>query len=44
MGLDNMRTRASLIGGWLEIRRRKHGGTAVTCFLARPNHHRTPAA
>lgn len=31
MGLGNMQTRARLIGGRLEIRRRKHGGTAVTC-------------
>jgi signal transduction histidine kinase len=31
MGLKNMQTRARLIGGLLEIRRRKHGGTAVTC-------------
>lgn len=34
MGLDNMHTRAKLIGGELEIRRRKHGGTAVTCRLS----------
>lgn len=41
MGLKNMQTRARLIGGLLEIRRRKHGGTAVTCqFLQRPNHER----
>lgn len=31
MGLKNMQARARLIGGQLEIRRRKHGGTAVTC-------------
>jgi signal transduction histidine kinase len=31
MGLKNMQTRARLVGGLLEIRRRKHGGTAVTC-------------
>jgi signal transduction histidine kinase len=43
MGLDNMRTRASLIGGRLEIRRRTHGGTVVTCSLAGPN-NRKPAA
>lgn len=36
MGLDNMHTRAALIGGALEIRRRKHGGTAVTCSVASP--------
>jgi signal transduction histidine kinase len=41
MGLKNMQTRARLIGGLLEIRRRKHGGTAVTCeFLQKPNHER----
>ena len=34
MGLDNMRTRATLVGGTLEIRRRTHGGTAVTCVLS----------
>jgi nitrate/nitrite-specific signal transduction histidine kinase len=41
MGLNNMRTRAKLIGGRLEIRRRKHGGTAVLCEapLPRENHH-----
>jgi PAS domain S-box-containing protein len=33
MGLKNMLTRAKLIGGRLEIRRRRHGGTAVTCEL-----------
>jgi PAS domain S-box-containing protein len=33
MGLDNMRARAGLIGGKLEIRRRKSGGTAVKCEL-----------
>lgn len=33
MGLNNMETRARLIGGRLEIRRRKHGGTAVACEL-----------
>jgi PAS domain S-box-containing protein len=31
MGLDNMRTRARLIGGQLDIRRRKGGGTVITC-------------
>lgn len=36
MGLDNMRTRAGQIGGVLEIRRRKKGGTAVTCSLISP--------
>ncbi|HZI31163.1 MAG TPA: GAF domain-containing sensor histidine kinase, partial [Candidatus Binatia bacterium] len=36
MGLDNMRTRAALVGGTLEIRRRKHGGTAVTCCASPP--------
>lgn len=41
MGLDNMRTRAALIGGTLEIRRRKHGGTAVTCVLS-PTHRKQP--
>jgi signal transduction histidine kinase len=33
MGLSNLQTRARLIGGRLEIRRRKHGGTAVSCEL-----------
>lgn len=33
MGLGNMQMRAGLIGGRLEIRRRKYGGTAVTCEL-----------
>lgn len=36
MGLDNMRTRAALMGGTLEIRRRKFGGTAVTCNVVSP--------
>jgi signal transduction histidine kinase len=43
MGLKNMQTRARLIGGVLEIRRRKHGGTAVTCQFPHkpgPNHER----
>jgi signal transduction histidine kinase len=43
MGLKNMQTRARLIGGALEIRRRKHGGTAVTCEFPQkpaPNHER----
>ena len=43
MGLKNMQTRARLIGGNLEIRRRKHGGTAVTCEYPQkpgPNHER----
>jgi signal transduction histidine kinase len=34
MGLENMRTRAALVGGFLEIRRRKQGGTAVSCRVA----------
>ena len=38
MGLDNMRTRASLISGEMEIRRRKNGGTSVMCIL--PPHNR----
>ena len=41
MGLKNMQTRARLIGGRLEIRRREHGGTAVTCEFQQkpgPNH------
>jgi signal transduction histidine kinase len=41
MGLKNMKTRARLIGGQLEIRRRRHGGTAVTCEFPQkpgPNH------
>lgn len=33
MGLGNMQTRAKLIGGRLEIRRRRQGGTVVTCEL-----------
>ena len=37
MGLDNMRTRAGLIGGEIEIRRRKDGGTSVTCVLLPQN-------
>lgn len=36
MGLDNMHARATLIGGNLEIRRRKLGGTAVTCCVVAP--------
>lgn len=31
MGFENMRTRADLIGGKLEIRRRQSGGTSVKC-------------
>ena len=33
MGLDNMQTRARIIGGRLDIRRRKLGGTTVSCEL-----------
>jgi signal transduction histidine kinase len=33
-GLNNMRTRAEMLGARLEIRRRKSGGTAITCTLA----------
>jgi PAS domain S-box-containing protein len=33
MGINNMQTRARLMGGRLEIRRRKRGGTAVSCEL-----------
>jgi len=33
MGLNNMRTRARIIGGRLEIRRRRLGGTVVSCEL-----------
>jgi signal transduction histidine kinase len=33
MGINNMQTRARLVGGSLVIRRRKHGGTAVSCEL-----------
>jgi PAS domain S-box-containing protein len=33
MGLENMQIRAKLIGGGLEIRRRRHGGTEVACAL-----------
>jgi signal transduction histidine kinase len=43
MGLKNMQTRARLIGGLLEIRRRKHGGTAVSCQFSQkpgPTHER----
>lgn len=43
MGLKNMQTRARLIGGSLEIRRRKHGGTAVTCeFQQKPEVNHEP--
>jgi signal transduction histidine kinase len=31
LGLHNMETRARLIGGQLEVRRRKQGGTLVSC-------------
>ena len=43
MGLNNMRTRARIIGGRLEITRRRLGGTAVTCELpaSGKNHHGT---
>jgi PAS domain S-box-containing protein len=34
-GLDNMHTRARLIGGRLKIQRRNRGGTAVSCELFR---------
>ena len=34
-GLDNMQTRARLIGGRLKIHRRNRGGTAVSCELSR---------
>jgi len=37
MGVINMQTRAKVIGSQLEIRSRKHGGTAVTCELAVPS-------
>ena len=37
MGLNNMRTRAKLIGGRLEIRRRPRGGTVVVCELFPPS-------
>jgi len=37
MGLKNMAARARLMGGRLEIRRRTHGGTAVTCELLPPS-------
>lgn len=44
MGLKNMQTRARLIGGLLEIRRRKHGGTAVTCgFPQKPPSNHEPS-
>jgi len=33
MGLNNMRTRARIIGGRLEISRRRLGGTTVSCEL-----------
>ena len=36
MGLNNMQVRAKLIGGRLEIRRRRHGGTTVLCELPVP--------
>lgn len=43
MGLKNMQTRARLIGGLLEIRRRKDGGTAVTCgFPHKPGTNHEP--
>jgi signal transduction histidine kinase len=37
MGLDNMRTRARLVDGKLEIHRQKSGGTAVSCAISQPN-------
>jgi PAS domain S-box-containing protein len=37
MGLNNMRIRAGLIGGHLEIRRRKNGGTTVRCEIVSAN-------
>lgn len=36
MGLHNMHTRARLVGGSLEIRRRPRRGMAVTCSLPHP--------
>ena len=33
MGLDNMRLRATILGGTLEVRRRTLGGTVVACVL-----------
>lgn len=49
MGLSNMRMRASLIGGRLEISRRKSGGTKVGCEFNPRNHvpptkHKKPSA
>jgi signal transduction histidine kinase len=42
MGLNNMRARAKLIGGSLEICGREAGGTTISCELpAAPNHHET---
>lgn len=37
MGLNNMRIRAGLVGGHLEIRRRKNGGTTVRCEIVSAN-------
>jgi PAS domain S-box-containing protein len=37
MGLQNMKTRAGMIGASLEIRAGEAGGTVVTCLLANPN-------
>ena len=36
MGLENMKARAELIGGSLEIQPRPEGGTTVTCTVPRP--------
>ncbi len=43
MGLNNMRSRARILGGRLEISRRRLGGTAVLCELPanEENHHGT---
>ena len=35
MGLNNMKTRAGMLGAQLQIRRRKSGGTAILCLLPR---------
>jgi signal transduction histidine kinase len=36
MGLDNMRTRARLVDGKLEVQRQRSGGTMVTCEISQP--------